>query len=140
MERRALLAVLLSRVERGVLLDAERALLRPLVEAEMAGGDTAQQLAERHRLALSEVLGLGTGAPWDAISERAADAPSWEALAEAVSARKAEAAAHEEHRRGMALILDLPVDADWLAVTRRVTEHRRELDAQLAARQRGDKA
>jgi hypothetical protein len=34
--RRELLAVLLSRAERGVLLEAERPLLRPLVEAEMA--------------------------------------------------------------------------------------------------------
>lgn len=29
---------------------------------------------------------------------------------------------HEEHRRGMALLLDLPADADWLTVTRRTTE------------------
>jgi hypothetical protein len=29
--------------------------------------------SEAHRLALSEVLGLGTGAPWDAIRERAAE-------------------------------------------------------------------
>ncbi|MFD7465080.1 hypothetical protein [Streptomyces tendae] len=29
--------------------------------------------AEKHRLALSEALGLGTGAPWDAIRDRAAE-------------------------------------------------------------------
>ncbi|MEV8523197.1 hypothetical protein AB0451_03415 [Streptomyces sp. NPDC052000] len=29
--------------------------------------------AEAHRLALSQVLGLGTGAPWDAIQERASE-------------------------------------------------------------------
>lgn len=34
--RRDLLGVLLSRVERGVITDQERPLLRPLVEAEMA--------------------------------------------------------------------------------------------------------
>lgn len=37
-ERRSLLAVLLSRFERGVITDQERPLLRPLVEAEMAHG------------------------------------------------------------------------------------------------------
>ncbi|MDQ0792032.1 hypothetical protein [Streptomyces sp. B1I3] len=30
-------------------------------------------MTEMHRLALSEALGLGTGAPWDAIRERAAE-------------------------------------------------------------------
>ncbi|MGW2594812.1 hypothetical protein ACWCXC_31730 [Streptomyces sp. NPDC001515] len=31
------------------------------------------EAAEAHRLALSEALGLGTGAPWDAIRDRAAE-------------------------------------------------------------------
>ncbi|MEU9436561.1 hypothetical protein [Streptomyces sp. NPDC048252] len=38
-------------------------------EAERAAANPA----EPHRLALSEALGLGTGAPWDAIRERAAE-------------------------------------------------------------------
>ncbi|MEU9310907.1 hypothetical protein [Streptomyces sp. NPDC048256] len=38
-------------------------------EAERAAADPA----EAHRLALSEALGLGTGAPWDAIRERATE-------------------------------------------------------------------
>lgn len=33
----------------------------------------ADRAAEEHRLALSRALGLGTGAPWDAIHERVAD-------------------------------------------------------------------
>lgn len=40
----------------------------------------------------------------------------------------AEHALHEEHRRSIALVLDLPADADWLAVTRRITEIRRRTD------------
>ncbi len=41
---------------------------------EMARRQLAEkQPAEAHRLALSEALGLGTGAPWDAIRERAAE-------------------------------------------------------------------
>ncbi|MFB7736224.1 hypothetical protein ACFC08_17925 [Streptomyces sp. NPDC056112] len=40
--------------------------------AELAAGQQpADQTAEEHRLALSLALGLGTGAPWDAIRDRA---------------------------------------------------------------------
>lgn len=42
--------------------------------------------AESHRLALSTALGLGTGAPWDAIRERAAELHAAEERLEAVHA------------------------------------------------------
>jgi len=59
-------------------LEAELARMRDLLrtENERANAaidreETAEQAAEEHRLALSETLGLGTGAPWDAIHDRA---------------------------------------------------------------------
>lgn len=82
--RRGLLAVLISRVERDVILPAERALLWPLVQAEMA---TLDQLDAAGPLADG-----------------------------------AERAAHEEHRRSLAALLDLPGAADWLTITRRLTQ------------------
>jgi len=44
--RRGPLLHLLSRMERGVLLDAERPLLRAAVETELADGDEAHRRAE----------------------------------------------------------------------------------------------
>ncbi|MEU9947068.1 hypothetical protein [Streptomyces sp. NPDC047939] len=42
-------------------------------ERELKTALEARYTAEPHRLALSEALGLGTGAPWDAIRDRAAE-------------------------------------------------------------------
>lgn len=42
-------------------------------ERELKTVGEAWHTAEAHRLALSEALGLGTGAPWDAIRDRAAE-------------------------------------------------------------------
>ncbi|WP_143668321.1 hypothetical protein [Streptomyces sp. f150] len=44
-----------------------------VVQAMRAMHDTKEEEREAHRLALSEALGLGTGAPWDAIRDRAAE-------------------------------------------------------------------
>lgn len=44
-----------------------------VVQAMRAMHDTKEEEREALRLALSEALGLGTGAPWDAIRDRAAD-------------------------------------------------------------------
>lgn len=44
-DRRARLGVILSRVERDVALPAERAMLRPLVEAELTEADHAHRTA-----------------------------------------------------------------------------------------------
>jgi hypothetical protein len=48
----------------------DECMTRAAAEAEQA---RANDPAEEHRVALSEALGLGTGAPWDAIRERAAE-------------------------------------------------------------------
>jgi len=54
----------------GILLHvAQRDFWQMAAEQNYAAG-------EAHRLALSEALGLGTGAPWDAIREQAAAVPS----------------------------------------------------------------
>ncbi|MGC5531606.1 hypothetical protein [Streptomyces sp. SR-10] len=44
-----------------------------VVQAMRAMHDTKEEERQAHRLALSEALGLGTGAPWDAIRDRAAE-------------------------------------------------------------------
>lgn len=49
--------------------------------------------SETHRLALSEALGLGTGAPWDAIEERAAELSTASLAAPAAPAASANRAA-----------------------------------------------
>ncbi|QTD97013.1 hypothetical protein [Streptomyces cyanogenus] len=52
---------------RDALMDAQR------WYDEMRQQPTGEDVVETHRLALSEALGLGSGAPWDAIRERAAE-------------------------------------------------------------------
>ncbi|MEU1592715.1 hypothetical protein ABZ468_07610 [Streptomyces sp. NPDC005708] len=112
--RRKAVAALLSRARRGELNAAEAALLAAHFEAEIAEGDAArasergqsraaerhrevveaadvaireaEETLEEHRAALSEALGLGNGAPWEAIHARAAERPAagrplWERLA-----------------------------------------------------------
>ena len=61
-------------------LRADQAKMRDLLRKENERANsaidretTAEEAEEEHRLALSEALGLGTGAPWDAIRERAAE-------------------------------------------------------------------
>lgn len=44
-----------------------------VLPADSGRADTLREAAEDHRLALSEALGLGTGAPWDAIHDRATE-------------------------------------------------------------------
>lgn len=67
----------------------------------------------------------------------AAHEDDWPRLRPAIDAlvrdRDHERAMHEEHRRGMALVLDLPADTDWLAVTRRITEIQRNRAGQVTA-------
>ncbi|MFF3151870.1 hypothetical protein [Streptomyces sp. NPDC057910] len=57
------------------------------IRAIQLANDSGRKLADR-RLALSQALGLGTGAPWDAIQERAAELH----LASVAEAQPAEAA------------------------------------------------
>ncbi|CAL9647410.1 hypothetical protein [Streptomyces sp. enrichment culture] len=52
---------------------------------------TDQTTTEAHRLALSEALGLGTGAPWDAIRDRAAELAAIEPSVDTVANRAAQA-------------------------------------------------
>lgn len=136
--RRDLLLMLLSRFERGVITDRERPLLRPLVEAEMATLDqldAPNEACEEQRKALCAVFNLRHRALW----------PEVTAVADQVQVANTdlrrqleqEAALHEEHRRSLAVILDLPADADWLAVTRRVTAYRRQLDTTALAAEFG---
>jgi hypothetical protein len=61
-------------------LRADQAKMRDLLRSENERANsaidretTAEEAEEEHRLALSEALGLGTGAPWDAIRVRAAE-------------------------------------------------------------------
>ena len=85
-----------------------------------------QFLARRRQLA--RALGEPDGMPF---------APLIEVARQQHDDLTAERAAHEEHRRGMASVLDLPPGADWLAVTRRVTELRYELEGET---ERADRA
>lgn len=61
-------------------LRADQAKMRDLLRSENERANsaidretTAEEAEEEHRLALSDALGLGTGAPWDAIRVRAAE-------------------------------------------------------------------
>ncbi|MGW2550050.1 hypothetical protein [Streptomyces sp. NPDC001635] len=96
--RTAIEDVLLPRLARGVLLPAEAALLDTYVREEIRVADAtrktmgettraleknrdatdtavreAEETTEEHRIALSEALGLGNGASWDAIHDRAGE-------------------------------------------------------------------
>jgi hypothetical protein len=64
-------------------LQAELASVRDLLRTENERANSAidrettgEEAEEEQRLALSQALGLGTGAPWDAIRERAAELPA----------------------------------------------------------------
>ncbi|HEY5835040.1 hypothetical protein [Streptomyces sp.] len=68
----------------------------------------------------------------DAAGQTGPHGADWSHVEPAIRAlaadRDGERATHEEHRRGMALILGLRLDADWLAITRRVTAQQKALD------------
>jgi len=81
----------------GILLHvAQRDFWQMAAEQNYAAG-------EAHRLALSEALGLGTGAPWDAIREQAAAVPS---AAETTN----RAALSDADRQFLTFALDLAFD------------------------------
>ncbi|MGW0948516.1 hypothetical protein ACWD4O_39000 [Streptomyces sp. NPDC002623] len=75
---------------------------------------TDEEVAEAHRLALSFALGLGTGAPWDAIRERAAE------LAEAP---QPETEAHPSEHTWAAELHD-PLADEWVPGTRYIARDR----------------
>ncbi|MFC5202787.1 hypothetical protein [Streptomyces kaempferi] len=87
-------------------LQADLAKLRDLLRTENERANaaidretTAEEAEEEQRLAVSEALGLGTSAPWDAIRERAAElaapadpAAEWRAAADRLEAHAASVA------------------------------------------------
>jgi hypothetical protein len=94
--------------DRSLTLQAELASIRDLLRTENARANaaidretTGEEAEEEQRLALSQALGLGTGAPWETIRDRAAELAALPAPAD--RAAKAESLllhfAAEAHRR-----------------------------------------
>lgn len=75
--RRALLAVLLDRAERGALLDSERPLLRPLVLAEQADAEQAEAVIARVRALHTRTTVQTTAGPTEVCSHCEADGMSY---------------------------------------------------------------
>ncbi|MEV6696273.1 hypothetical protein AB0M68_03795 [Streptomyces sp. NPDC051453] len=75
----------------------------------------ADQAVEAHRLALSEAVGLGTGAPWDAIRERVGELQG--DLAKLVRWRKEDGAALAEMRRTIERLQQANNDLAGAAIT-----------------------
>ncbi|MEV7492230.1 ParB N-terminal domain-containing protein [Streptomyces anulatus] len=105
-----------------------------VVQAMRAMHDTKEEERQTHRLVLSEALGLGTGAPWDAIRDRAAEltaaspAPADRA---AVLAEAAEVAGQMGGRFGTDDHGD--VDAGWNDACEAIATGLRRLAGEAAA-------
>jgi hypothetical protein len=82
--------------DRSLTLQAELASIRDLLRTENARANaaidretTGEEAEEEQRLALSQALGLGTGAPWETIRDRAAELAALPAPADRAAIRAA---------------------------------------------------
>jgi hypothetical protein len=100
--------------------NTDRLTEQQLGEARARADNLGEQFRAR-RHALSQALGLGTSAPWDAIAERARELADDDAthttcvrqLGEATDSIKALRDQHDRHRHTLAVVLDLDADTEW---------------------------